>query len=159
MQIYDNAARPSKPTYSSQDEHGTSYPYADIANKPTTIYESSHIWNYDRPVYTNRPSVYHPLQLDYPQDEYDATYPDVSGVNISNEDVSNSVDYSKYRGNPQVKLHSQKFCTANILFRIFFRIIYPDVVFDYNLKTVLDFFLIYIMYIPMYSLKFLTFKI
>lgn len=119
MQIYDNAARPSKPTYSSQDEHGTSYPYADIANKPTTIYESSHIWNYDRPVYTNRPSVYHPLQLDYPQDEYDATYPDVSGMNIPNEDVSNSVDYSKYRGNPQVKLHSQKFCTANILFRIF----------------------------------------
>ncbi|KAG6801767.1 hypothetical protein HZU73_02889 [Apis mellifera caucasica] len=98
VQIYDNAARPSKPTYSSQDEHGTSYPYADIANKPTTIYESSHIWNYDRPVYTNRPSVYHPLQLDYPQDEYDATYPDVSGVNIPNEDVSNSVDYSKYRG-------------------------------------------------------------
>lgn len=100
MQIYDNAARPSKPTYSGQNEHGTSYLYADISNKPTTIYESSQTWNYDRPVHTNRPSVYHPLQLDYPQDEYDVAYPDVSGIHTPNEDVSNSVDYSKYRGNP-----------------------------------------------------------
>ncbi|XP_024227717.1 uncharacterized protein LOC100740075 isoform X1 [Bombus impatiens] len=98
VQIYDNAARPSKPTYSGQNEHGTSYLYADIANKPTTIYESSQTWNYDRPVHTNRPSVYHPLQLDYPQDEYDVAYPDVSGIHTPNEDVSNSVDYSKYRG-------------------------------------------------------------
>ncbi|KAF3424144.1 hypothetical protein E2986_04427 [Frieseomelitta varia] len=99
VQIYGNAARPSKPTYSGQNEHGTtSYLYADIANKPTTIYESSQTWNYDRPVYTNRPSVYHPLQLDYPQDEYEAAYPDVSAIHTPNEDASNSVDYSKYRG-------------------------------------------------------------
>ncbi|XP_026674442.1 serine protease 44 isoform X1 [Ceratina calcarata] len=98
VQIYDNAARPSKPAYSGQNEHGTSYLYADIANKPTTIYESSQTWNYERPVYTNRPSVYHPPQLDYPQDEYDAAYPDVSGMNTPNQDVTNSVDYSKYRG-------------------------------------------------------------
>ncbi|CAL7950822.1 unnamed protein product [Xylocopa violacea] len=79
VQIYDNALRPTKPTYSGQNEHGSGYLYTDITNKPTTVYESSQTWNYDRPVYTSRPSVYHPHQLDYPQDEYGAAYPDVSG--------------------------------------------------------------------------------
>lgn len=100
VQIYGIASRPSKPTYSGPDEHGSSYPYADNANKPTTVYESSQTWNYDRPVYTSRPPFYHPLQLDYPQDEYDAVYPDVSGTHTLNQDVPNSVDYAKYRGNP-----------------------------------------------------------
>ncbi|OAD52313.1 Serine proteinase stubble [Eufriesea mexicana] len=100
VQIYDNLARPSKPAYSGQHEHGTSYLYTDIAHKPTTVYESSQTWDYDRPVYTSRPSIYHPHQLDYPQDEYDAAYPQILGMHTPNEDVSNSVDYSKYRGNP-----------------------------------------------------------
>ncbi|XP_017764634.1 PREDICTED: uncharacterized protein LOC108554016 [Eufriesea mexicana] len=98
VQIYDNLARPSKPAYSGQHEHGTSYLYTDIAHKPTTVYESSQTWDYDRPVYTSRPSIYHPHQLDYPQDEYDAAYPQILGMHTPNEDVSNSVDYSKYRG-------------------------------------------------------------
>ncbi|XP_076679294.1 uncharacterized protein LOC143374760 isoform X1 [Andrena cerasifolii] len=92
VQIYDNAIRPSKPTYVGQNEHRPSYLYAaDIANKPTTVYESSQTWDYDRP-------AYHPLQLDYPQDEYQTAYPDVSTVHTSNEDALNSVDYSNYRG-------------------------------------------------------------
>ncbi|XP_076180236.1 uncharacterized protein LOC143153186 isoform X2 [Ptiloglossa arizonensis] len=98
VQIYENAARPSKPMYGDQNEHRPSYLYADVANKPTTVYESSPTWNYDRPSYTTRPPFYHPLQVDYPQDEYEADYPDATGIHMPIEDSSNSVDYSKYRG-------------------------------------------------------------
>ncbi|XP_076634082.1 uncharacterized protein LOC143348104 [Colletes latitarsis] len=98
VQIYENAARPSKPTYGDQNEHRPSYLYADVANKPTTLYESSQTWNYNRPSYTTRPPFYHPIQVDYPQDEYEPDYPDASGIHKPNEDASNSVDYSKYRG-------------------------------------------------------------
>ncbi|XP_046144615.1 serine proteinase stubble isoform X1 [Osmia bicornis bicornis] len=113
VQIYENVARPSKPMYNvAQNGHGPSYLHlGDVANKPstmmttstttmTTVYESSQTWNYDRPSYTSRPTTlyHHPLQLDYPQDEYDAVYPDVSGVYTPSQDVSNSLDYSKYRG-------------------------------------------------------------
>ncbi|CAK9812276.1 Serine proteinase stubble [Anthophora plagiata] len=105
VQIYGNAAnRPSKPMHSGQNEHGPTYLYADIANnannanKPTTVHVSSQTWHYDRPVYTSRPTLDRPHQLDYPQDEHDAVYPDLSGVYTPNEDVLNSLDYSKYRG-------------------------------------------------------------
>ncbi|XP_076388523.1 uncharacterized protein LOC100882186 isoform X2 [Megachile rotundata] len=112
VRVYENAARPSKPTYTGQNGHGPGYLYAvDVANKPTTImaatttttttmttvYESSQTWNYDRPAHGNRPSLYHPFQHDYAQAEYDANYPDVSGLYALNQDVSNSLDYSKYR--------------------------------------------------------------
>ncbi|CAK9812272.1 Serine proteinase stubble [Anthophora plagiata] len=104
VQIYGNAAnRPSKPMHSGQNEHGPTYLYADIANnannanKPTTVHVSSQTWHYDRPVYTSRPTLDRPHQLDYPQDEHDAVYPDLSGVYTPNEDVLNSLDYSKYR--------------------------------------------------------------
>lgn len=100
VQIYENAARPTKPMHTVQNEHRPSYVYADNANKPTTLYESSQTWNYNRPAYTNRPTIYHPTQLDYPQDEYGTDYPEVLGLHTPQEDVPSSVDYSKYRGNP-----------------------------------------------------------
>ncbi|XP_033339033.2 uncharacterized protein LOC117227678 isoform X2 [Megalopta genalis] len=98
VQIYENAARPTKPMHTGQNEHRPSHVPADNANKPSTIYESSQTWNYNRPVYTSRPTFYHPTQLDYPQDEYGADYPDALGSHTPHEDATNSVDYSKYRG-------------------------------------------------------------
>ncbi|XP_053995717.1 uncharacterized protein LOC128885626 isoform X2 [Hylaeus anthracinus] len=99
VQIYENLARPSKPSnYGGQNEHRPTYLFADVSNKPTTVYESSQTWNYERPSYTTRPPFYHPIQLDYPQDEYEPDYPDAQGIHKPVEDVSNSVDYSKYRG-------------------------------------------------------------
>ncbi|XP_078052999.1 testisin isoform X2 [Augochlora pura] len=99
VQIYENAARPTKPMHNGQNEHHRpSHVHADNANKPSTIYESSQTWNYNRPVYTSRPTFYQPTQLDYPQDEYGADYPDALGLHTPHEDATNSVDYSKYRG-------------------------------------------------------------
>ncbi|XP_076285345.1 uncharacterized protein LOC143211489 isoform X1 [Lasioglossum baleicum] len=99
VQIYENTARPSKPVHTGQTEHRPpGYVHADNANKPTTIYESSQTWNYNRPAYTSRPTYYQPTQLDYPQDEFGADYPDALGLHTPHEDVTSSVDYSKYRG-------------------------------------------------------------
>ncbi|XP_014613463.1 PREDICTED: uncharacterized protein LOC106791942 [Polistes canadensis] len=105
VHIYGNNLRPSKPTY-MEDVHRPSYSY--IVNNPSKPswqhqqqQQQQQQHDHDRPSYVTRPTVYRPptVQFDYPQDEYDSSYPQSNtGIHVPVDDVSNSLDYSQYRG-------------------------------------------------------------
>ncbi|KAL2725126.1 serine proteinase stubble-like isoform X1 [Vespula squamosa] len=116
VQIYGSSLRPSKPTY-SEDVHRPSYSYVvNNPSKPTWQHHQSQHHHHqqqqqpqlqpqqqdhDRPGYVTRPTIYRPptVQFDYPQDEYDSSYhPSNTGIHVPIDDVTNSLDYSQYRG-------------------------------------------------------------
>lgn len=113
MNIYNSAVRPNRPSHSHETHRPT---YAGGVSNPTNLYDPSYaIWSHDRPndltaghdrpTYTTRP--HHTVQ-EYPQDEFDSGYPSAaSGVPI--EDLSNAMDYSRYRGN-RMRMHAD-YCT------------------------------------------------
>ncbi|XP_043493645.1 uncharacterized protein LOC122518679 [Polistes fuscatus] len=106
VHIYGNNLRPSKPTY-MEDVHRPSYSYiVSNPSKPSWQHQQQQQQqqqqhDHDRPSYVTRPTVYRPptVQFDYPQDEYDSSYPQSNnGIHVPVDDVSNSLDYSQYRG-------------------------------------------------------------
>lgn len=124
MHIYSSALRPGRPAHT----HRPAYP--PHTGKPS-LYGGSHYaeqpsyatWSHDRPTndlaigherpsYVTRP--HHTGQMDFAQDEYEGGHA-ASGVHAPPiEGSSNTVDYSRYRGNRMGEKRTPVCCTESV---------------------------------------------